>query len=61
MAVWGLALAYRRIDDNEGRAYELEHATVKCMRGLLFAMMRQAHKVEIFKNTQAPEHSLHAK
>ncbi|KAJ3219851.1 hypothetical protein HDU67_009039 [Dinochytrium kinnereticum] len=40
---------------------ELEHATIKCMRGLLFSMMRQAHKVELFKNTQHLEHSLHAK
>ncbi|KAI9189727.1 hypothetical protein H9P43_001160 [Blastocladiella emersonii ATCC 22665] len=61
LAVWGLALAYRRIDDETGRAYELEHSVVKCMRGLLFAMMRQAHKVERFKNTQHPLDSLHAK
>ena len=60
-AVWGLALSYRRLDDDQGRAFELEHATVKCMRGLLFAMMRQSHKVELFKNTQALENSLHAK
>jgi hypothetical protein len=31
------------------------------MRGLLFAMMRQAAKVEQFKKTQSLEHSLHAK
>ncbi|KAI8621677.1 glycosyl hydrolases family 15-domain-containing protein [Chytriomyces sp. MP71] len=61
MAAWGLALAYRRIDDDEGRAYELEHATVKCMRGVLFAYMRQAHKVEQFKYSQDIEHALHAK
>ena len=61
LAVWGLALAYRRLDDDEGRAYELEHATIKCMRGLLFAMMRQSSKVEQFKNSQAIEHALHAK
>ncbi|KAJ3375103.1 hypothetical protein GGF31_005825 [Allomyces arbusculus] len=61
LAVWGLALAYRRVNDNLGRAYELEHAVVKCMRGLLFAMMRQAHKVETFKNTQNPFECLHAK
>ncbi|ORY50715.1 phosphorylase kinase alphabeta [Rhizoclosmatium globosum] len=61
MAAWGLALAYRRIDDDEGRAYELEHATIKCMRGILFAYMRQAHKVELFKNSQSVEHALHAK
>lgn len=31
------------------------------MRGLLFSMMRQSHKVEQFKQTQSLEHSLHAK
>ena len=61
LAVWGLGLAYRRLDDDQGRAYELEHATIKCMRGLLFAMMRQADKVEQFKSTQKKEHALHAK
>ncbi|KAJ3379922.1 hypothetical protein HDU84_006316 [Entophlyctis sp. JEL0112] len=61
MAVWGLALAYRRIDDDAGRAYELEHATIKCMRGILFAYMRQSHKVERFKNSQDVLDSLHAK
>ncbi|KAI8822902.1 glycosyl hydrolases family 15-domain-containing protein [Fimicolochytrium jonesii] len=60
-SVWGLALAYRRIDDDDGRGYELEHATIKTMRGLLFAMMRQADKVEKFKNTQAVTNALHAK
>ncbi|TPX56330.1 hypothetical protein PhCBS80983_g04610 [Powellomyces hirtus] len=59
--VWGLALAYRRIDDADGRGYELEHATIKTMRGLLSSMMRQAHKVEKFKNTQAAGNALHAK
>jgi phosphorylase kinase alpha/beta subunit len=61
LAVWGLALSYRRLDDDQGRAYELEHATIKCMRGLLFAMMKQASKVELFKSTQHLLHSLHAK
>lgn len=31
------------------------------MRGLLFSMMRQSHKVEQFKQTQSLEHALHAK
>jgi phosphorylase kinase alpha/beta subunit len=61
LAVWGLALAYRKVGDQQGRAYELEHSVVKLMRGLLFAMMRQAHKVEKFKVTQAPLDALHAK
>jgi phosphorylase kinase alpha/beta subunit len=61
LAVWGLALAYRKLDDHSGRTYELEHAVVKLMRGLLFAMMRQASKVETFKVTQHLLDALHAK
>jgi phosphorylase kinase alpha/beta subunit len=61
LAVWGLALAYRKFDDSKGRTYELEHSVIKLMRGLLFAMMRQAAKVEKFKHTQSPLDSLHAK
>ncbi|MDG2616012.1 glycoside hydrolase family 15 protein [Thermoleptolyngbya sichuanensis XZ-Cy5] len=61
LCVWGLALAYRRIGEDRGRCYELEQSVVKLMRGLLFAMMRQAHKVEKFKQTQHPLDALHAK
>ncbi|MEB3150660.1 MAG: glycoside hydrolase family 15 protein [Sphaerospermopsis sp.] len=61
LAVWGLALAYRKIDNDQGRTYELEYSVVKLMRGLLFAMMRQAHKVEKFKHTQSLLDGLHAK
>ncbi|WP_254721811.1 glycoside hydrolase family 15 protein [Kovacikia minuta] len=61
LAVWGLALAYRKVDDDRGRAFELEHSVVKLMRGLLFATMRQADKVEKFKATQFPLDALHAK
>ncbi|MBO3458870.1 glycoside hydrolase family 15 protein [Aetokthonos hydrillicola Thurmond2011] len=61
LAVWGLALAYRKVDEDKGRTYELEHSVVKLMRGLLFAMMRQAYKVERFKHTQCPLDALHAK
>lgn len=61
LAVWGLALAYRKLDEHQGRTYELEHSVVKLMRGLLFAMMRQSHKVEHFKHTQSPLDALHAK
>jgi phosphorylase kinase alpha/beta subunit len=60
-AVWGLALAYRKVDAPPGRLFELEQSVVKLMRGLLFCMMRQAHKVERFKQTQAPLDALHAK
>lgn len=61
LAVWGLALAYRKVDDDRGRTFELEHSVVKLMRGLLFAMMRQVSKVERFKETQLPLDALHAK
>ncbi|HEY9805714.1 MAG TPA: glycoside hydrolase family 15 protein, partial [Candidatus Obscuribacterales bacterium] len=51
----------RKVDEDRGRTYELEHSVVKLMRGLLFAMMRQTHKVEKFKATQSPLDALHAK
>ncbi len=61
LAVWGLALAYRKLDADGGRTFELEHSVVKLMRGLLFCMMRQAHKIERFKETQSLFDALHAK
>lgn len=61
LAVWGMGLAYRRADLDPARAYLLEQSVVKLMRGLLFAMMRQSHKVEAFKKTQNPLDALHAK
>ena len=61
LAVWGLALAYRCADLEPARSYALEQSVVKLMRGLLFAMMRQAHKVEAFKHSQNPLDALHAK
>ena len=61
LAVWGLALAYRKSDDDRGRTYELEHSVIKLMRGLLFSMMQQAQKVEKFKENQNSLEALHAK
>jgi phosphorylase kinase alpha/beta subunit len=61
MAVWGLALAYRALDDDGGRGYELERRTVHLMRGLLRSMMAQAAKVEAFKYSRHPKDALHAK
>jgi len=46
LSAWGLALAYRRVEEQNGRTYLLEQSVVKLMRGLLTAMMRQAAKVE---------------
>ncbi len=61
LAVWGLSLAYRALDDDGGRGYELEHRTVHLMRGLLRSMMSQAAKVEAFKYSRHPKDALHAK
>lgn len=61
LAVWGLGLAYRALDDDDGRGRELEQRTVFLMRGLLRSMMGQAHKVEAFKKSRDPKDSLHAK
>lgn len=61
LAAWGLALAYRRNENKQGRTYILEQSVVKLMRGLLTAMMRQAPKVEKFKQSQNPLDALHAK
>ncbi len=61
LAVWALALAYRKSGEATEKAYELEQSTVKLMRGLLSAMMRQSSKVEAFKESLNPLDALHAK
>ncbi|XP_029780906.1 phosphorylase b kinase regulatory subunit beta isoform X4 [Suricata suricatta] len=57
---WALALAYRRIDDDKGRTHELEHSAIKCMRGILYCYMRQADKVQQFKQDPRPATCLHS-
>uniref|UniRef100_A0A7N6AGL3 Phosphorylase b kinase regulatory subunit n=1 Tax=Anabas testudineus TaxID=64144 RepID=A0A7N6AGL3_ANATE len=57
---WALAMAYRRIDDDMGRTHELEHSAIKCMRGILYCYMRQADKVEEFKQDPSPSKCLHS-
>ena len=59
--VWGLALAHRRLSGATTRVFELEQRVLQLMRGLLNAMLRQAHKVERFKHSLAPLDALHAK
>ncbi|MBL7000099.1 MAG: glycoside hydrolase family 15 protein [Gammaproteobacteria bacterium] len=61
LAVWGLALAYRRIAPDHARSYLLSQSVVKLMRGLLTAMMRQSDRVEAFKHSLDPADSIHAK
>ncbi|KAJ8726503.1 hypothetical protein PYW07_001201 [Mythimna separata] len=60
-AVWGLYQAYRRIDDDRGKSYELGQSTVKCMRGILECWVKQSARVEAFKTRQSTAHALHVK
>ncbi|KAG7236947.1 hypothetical protein INR49_032953 [Caranx melampygus] len=43
-----------------GRTHELEHSAIKCMRGILYCYMRQADKVEQFKQDPSPSKCLHS-
>ncbi|XP_037554298.1 LOW QUALITY PROTEIN: probable phosphorylase b kinase regulatory subunit alpha [Dermacentor silvarum] len=64
LAMWALSMAYKKhaeLDDDRATAYELEHRSVKLMRGLLVAMINQKDKIERFKETQNASDSLHAK
>ncbi|XP_071549609.1 probable phosphorylase b kinase regulatory subunit beta isoform X2 [Panulirus ornatus] len=60
-SIWSLFQAYRRIDDDRGKAYELGQSCVKCMRGILTCWMRQTEHVENFKKGQQPKYALHSK
>ncbi|GJQ86545.1 hypothetical protein Trydic_g10445 [Trypoxylus dichotomus] len=60
-AVWGLYQAYRRIDDDRGKSYELGQSAVKCMRGILECWIRQSSRIEFFKKNQCNIHALHVK
>ncbi|XP_064610521.1 phosphorylase b kinase regulatory subunit beta-like [Liolophura sinensis] len=60
-ATWALSQAYRRIDDDQGRTYELSQSAVKCMRGILFCWLRQADKPEKFKRNQSAVYALQSK
>ncbi|KII64017.1 Phosphorylase b kinase regulatory subunit alpha, liver isoform [Thelohanellus kitauei] len=64
LCVWSLSIGYRKISDLYDvthRCKELELATVKLMRSLLFCMMKQSEKVEMFKKTLDKSFALHAK
>lgn len=61
VAIWSLRQAYIKIDSDNGRTHELGQCVVKCMRGILYCWMRQAHKVEKFKSDQTTENALHVK
>ena len=61
MGVWGLYLAYGKLDRNGERATQLSFSSINLMRGMLRAMMRQKQKVEAFKSSLALHDALHAK
>ncbi|XP_074644676.1 phosphorylase b kinase regulatory subunit beta-like isoform X2 [Tubulanus polymorphus] len=60
-AIWSLSLSYRKVDNDKGRTFELAQCTIKCMRGILMAWMKQSEKVERFKQNQSPKNALHCK
>ncbi|CAF4607882.1 unnamed protein product [Rotaria socialis] len=61
IAVWSLRQCYCKIDNDQGRAHELGQAAVKCMRGILNCWMKQAKKIEVFKNEQSTKDALHSR
>jgi phosphorylase kinase alpha/beta subunit len=58
-AVWALGQAYRRLDDDQGKSYELGQAAVACMRGVLAAWTKQSRQLEEWKVSQNPALALH--
>ena len=60
-AIWGLALAWRRLGQRPARVYALEQSVLALMHGLMRSMMAQAAKVERFKASQELLDALHAK
>ena len=61
MATWALRQAYKKIDNDQGKSYELAGSTIKALQGILSCWMRQCDRLENFKIKQCPEHALHVK
>ncbi|XP_015515633.1 probable phosphorylase b kinase regulatory subunit beta isoform X1 [Neodiprion pinetum] len=60
-AIWSLYQAYRRIDDDRGKSYELGQSAIKCMRGILECWIKQSSRIELFKRNQCNLFALHCK
>ncbi|XP_044021061.1 probable phosphorylase b kinase regulatory subunit beta isoform X2 [Aphidius gifuensis] len=60
-SIWSLYQAYRRIDDDRGKSYELGQSAVKCMRGILECWIKQSDRIELFKLNQCNRYALHCK
>jgi len=58
-AVWSLYQAYRRLDDDRGKTYELGQSVVACMRGILASWTMQSQKLEQWKLSNCPKMALH--
>ncbi|KAL1227892.1 putative phosphorylase b kinase regulatory subunit beta [Trichinella spiralis] len=61
MTCWALSRGYLRLNDDQGRYYELGQAAVKTMRGILLCWMRQSDKIENFKRVHSATYALHSK
>ena len=57
-ATWALHQAYKNIDDDQGKCYELGQSTVLSLQGILSCWMRQSDRLENFKQKQSPENAL---
>jgi len=60
VGVWALYQAYKHLDDDRGRRYELGQSAVAGMRGVLLAWMRQSEQLEEWKNHQNTKLALHS-
>ena len=59
MATWSLSQAYKKINDDKGKCYELGQTTVLGLQGILKCWMSQAKLLESFKANQNPDNALH--
>lgn len=51
--------AYKRVDDDRGKRYELGQSVVAGMRGVLMVWMRQSEMLETWKENQNREFALY--
>ncbi|KAF0992351.1 hypothetical protein HZS_723 [Henneguya salminicola] len=58
ICLWTASLAFKYTDDMSGKAYELEHSAIKCMRAILFCWMNQISELEDFKQKLTDAHCL---
>ncbi|CAB4064490.1 Probable phosphorylase b kinase regulatory subunit alpha,Phosphorylase b kinase regulatory subunit alpha, skeletal muscle isoform,Phosphorylase b kinase regulatory subunit alpha, liver isoform [Lepeophtheirus salmonis] len=64
ICIWALSLSFKKtcdVEEDRAKYFELQQATVKCMRGLLLSMMRQSDKIEKFQLSCSVKDSIHAK